>query len=66
MAIANHKGSIALQGIAHKSKKDGAALKLLTILGMLFFPGTFIAVSSNHEAPSNYLVSITMNLCNRF
>jgi Mg2+ and Co2+ transporter CorA len=48
MAHNNAKVNIRLQedtsNIAIENKKDGASMKTIAILGMIFLPGTFLAV----------------------
>jgi hypothetical protein len=46
IAKASKEDSSAIRTIAVESKRDGSAMKTISILGMIFLPGTFIAVSS--------------------
>jgi hypothetical protein len=39
------KDSKVMMEIAADSRKDSSAMKTISILGMLFLPGTFVAVS---------------------
>ena len=47
IAKASKEDSAAMRTIALESKRDSTAMKTISILGMLFLPGTFIAVSSH-------------------
>jgi hypothetical protein len=44
IAIANQKDSMAIREIAHESKKDSSAMKLLPFSAGRYNPATFIAV----------------------
>jgi Mg2+ and Co2+ transporter CorA len=39
------KDSKVMMELAADSKRDSSAMKTISILGMLFLPGTFVAVS---------------------
>jgi hypothetical protein len=45
IAKASKEDSAVMRIIALESKRDSPAMKTISILGMLFLPGTFIAVS---------------------
>jgi hypothetical protein len=45
IAKAGKEDSAVMRIIALESKKDSPVMKTISILGMLFLPGTFIAVS---------------------
>jgi Mg2+ and Co2+ transporter CorA len=45
LASASKEDSAAMRIIAAESKKDSSAMKTISILGMIFLPGTFVAVS---------------------
>ena len=45
IARASKEDSAVMRTIAIESKRDSSAMKTIAILGMLFLPGTFIAVS---------------------
>jgi Mg2+ and Co2+ transporter CorA len=45
IAQATMQDATAMKELATESKKDSSAMKILTILGIVFLPGTFIAVS---------------------
>ena len=45
LAKASKEDSAIMRTIAVESKKDSSAMKTIAILGMLFLPGTFVAVS---------------------
>ena len=45
MAKASKEDSAVMRIIAIEAKKDSSAMKTISILGMFFLPGTFIAVS---------------------
>jgi hypothetical protein len=47
MAKASKEDSAVMRAIAIESKKDSSAMKTIAILGMVFLPGTFVAVSSS-------------------
>jgi hypothetical protein len=43
-----HKNAKINVSIADRTRKDGIAMKTIAILGMIFLPGTFIAVGILH------------------
>jgi Mg2+ and Co2+ transporter CorA len=45
IAKASKEDSAVMKTIALESKKDSSAMKTISILGMIFLPGTFVAVS---------------------
>lgn len=45
IAKASKEDSAVMRSIALESKKDTTAMKTLSILGMVFLPGAFVAVS---------------------
>ena len=45
IAKASKEDSAVMRVIAIESKKDSTAMKTIAVLGMLFLPGTFVAVS---------------------
>jgi hypothetical protein len=45
VAQASKEDSAVMRAIAVESKKDSTAMKTIAVLGMLFLPGTFVAVS---------------------
>jgi hypothetical protein len=57
IAQASKEDSAVMRTIAIESKKDSSAMKTIAILGMLFLPGTFIAVS-----PEAYLAEVFRRL----
>lgn len=46
LARASKEDSEVMRIIAIESKRDGTSMKTISILGMLFLPGTFLAVSA--------------------
>jgi hypothetical protein len=46
IARASKEDSAVMRTIAIESKKDSTAMKTIAVLGMLFLPGTFVAVSA--------------------
>jgi Mg2+ and Co2+ transporter CorA len=44
LARASKEDSEVIRNIAIENKKDGASMKTIAILGMIFLPGTFLAV----------------------
>jgi len=46
MTKASKEDSAAMRAIALETKRDSSAMKTIATLGMLFLPGTFVAVSS--------------------
>jgi Mg2+ and Co2+ transporter CorA len=46
MAKAGKADSAIMRKIAIETKRDSSAMKTVALLGMIFLPGTFIAVSS--------------------
>ena len=47
LARASKEDSEVIRNIAIENKKDGASMKTIAILGMIFLPGTFLAVWSS-------------------
>ena len=47
IARASKEDSAVMRTIAIESKKDSTAMKTIAVLGMLFLPGTFVAVSTS-------------------
>ena len=45
IAQASKEDSTVMRAIAMESKRDSSAMKTISILGMIFLPGTFVAVS---------------------
>jgi len=45
IAKASKEDSAAMRTIATESKRDSSAMKIISLLGMIFLPGTFVAVS---------------------
>lgn len=60
LAAASRDDSAAMRTIAAESKKDSSAMKTLSILGMFFLPGTFVAVSLPHPNVVPYEVAWTL------
>ena len=46
IAKASKDDSAVMKTIAIESKKDSSAMKTIAVLGMVFLPGTFVAVSN--------------------
>jgi hypothetical protein len=56
IAKASKEDSAAMKIIAFESKKDSSAMKTISILGMIFLPGTFVAVSNTSFTTKDVLV----------
>ena len=52
IAKARKEDSAAMRIIAQESKRDSLAMKTISLLGMIFLPGTFVAVRDYHLHPS--------------
>lgn len=50
IAHASKEDSAVMRTIAIESKRDSSAMKTISILGMVFLPGTFIAVNLRNVA----------------
>jgi hypothetical protein len=46
LTLASKEDSAVMRMIAAESKKDSSAMKTISILGMFFLPGTFVAVGT--------------------
>lgn len=42
--------------IATAARMDGSQMKQISLLGMIFLPGTFLAVSDFHDSMSQELI----------
>jgi hypothetical protein len=51
IAKASKEDSAIMRIIAIESRRDSLAMKTISILGMVFLPGTFVAVSSPYLSP---------------
>lgn len=49
LAKASKEDSEVMRMIAIESKKDSTSMKTIAILGMVFLPGTFVAVSEHFQ-----------------
>ena len=45
LARASKEDNAVMRTIATETKKDGSSMKTIAVLGMLFLPSTFVAVS---------------------
>jgi Mg2+ and Co2+ transporter CorA len=51
IAKASKEDSAIMRIIAIESRRDSLAMKTISILGMVFLPSTFVAVSSPYLSP---------------
>lgn len=56
IAQASKEDSAVMKTIAVETKRDSSAMKTISILGMVFLPGTFIAVSFPSYALGRILI----------
>ena len=60
IAKASKEDSAIMREIALETKKDSSAMKTISLLGMIFLPGTFVAVGLDFPSPTESLFEIWM------